>query len=268
MSDPIKILVFIGSPRNEESWSYKICKRLEDQITAQTPAEFDYVFVEKLKLPFCDGCLKCVTVGESACPEYDTIGPVAKKMDEADGIVLASPVHTFAITGLMKNFVEYFMYKRNRPSFFGKKAVAIAVASGGGHKNVLNVLENTSTAWGCDIVAQLGVSVTQMRKEAYAAAVDEQTNDIAGKFVDAISKGELDSPKLRHLINFRAMQMMTVSSKKETVNYAYWEEHDWLDKEYYTNAKIGFFPRLVANYVARKMRQSKKKDLVKPLRVS
>ena len=51
----------------------------------------------------------------------------------------------------MKNFVEYFMYKRNRPSFFGKKAVVFATAAGGGHKVVLDFLEGTAEGWGCDV---------------------------------------------------------------------------------------------------------------------
>ena len=119
---PLKILALVGSPRNEESWTYKYMRILEEKMQAIQPVEFEYVFVERLNVPFCDGCLKCINVGESACPEYDTIGPVAAKMDEADGLILGSPIHTFNITGLMKNFVEYFMYKRNRPSFFRQES--------------------------------------------------------------------------------------------------------------------------------------------------
>jgi multimeric flavodoxin WrbA len=240
---------------------------LEERIKAVHPAEIEYVFVEKLKLPFCDGCLQCVMVGEHECPEYDTIRVVAKKMDEADGIILGSPVHTFAITGLMKNFVEFFMYKRNRPSFFGKKALGIAVASGGGHKNVLDVLEHTSTAWGCDVVAQLGVSSTQLKKEGYLQALDEEVEDMAQKFVRAIERHELDPPKLRHMINFRAMQRMAYSAT-ETVNHSYWKERGWFNKEYYTDVPLNPFARLMAGYIARKMRQSTKKGNARPLRVS
>ena len=155
MTRPVKIVALIGSPRNEDSWTYKNIRLIESKMNAIQPTEVEYVFVQKLKVPFCDGCLSCVRVGEQSCPEYELIGPVAAQMDAADGLILGAPVHTFNVTGLMKNFVEYFMYKRNRPSFFGKKAVVTTTASGGGHKIVLDFLENTATAWGCDIVTRM-----------------------------------------------------------------------------------------------------------------
>jgi multimeric flavodoxin WrbA len=265
VQDPLNILVFIGSPRNEESWTYKSIQLLEEKIRAITPVNFEYVFVEKLRVPFCDGCLECVNVGEHACPEFSIIGPVAEKMDRADGLILGSPIHTFNITGLMKNFVEYFMYKRNRPSFFGKKAVVTATASGGGHTVVMDFLEQTANAWGCDVVARMGISSSQMQKPKYLEHVDAVTAEIAATFVKEIRKGELGSPKFRHLMNFRAMQNMT-RSMKGSVNYRYWAERNWLNAEYYTQVRINLFARLMAGYIAGKMRSSVRKGSQKPYR--
>jgi multimeric flavodoxin WrbA len=257
--------VFIGSPRNEESWTYKSIRILEEKIGALTPATFEYIFVEKLKLPFCDGCLGCVNTGEHACPEFATIGPLAEKMDKADGLILGSPIHTFNITGLMKNFVEFFMYKRNRPSFFGKKALVTATASGGGHTVVLDFLEQTANAWGCDVVGRIGISSSQMLKPRYLQHVDEVATEVADTFVKEIRKGELGSPKFRHLMNFRAMQNMTLN-QKDSVNFRYWQERNWLDAEYYTKVPISFFARLMAGYVAGKMRSSVRKGNQRPYR--
>ena len=169
----LDILVFIGSSRNEESWTYKVQQLIEEKMNAIRPTNFDYVFIERVGLPFCDGCLHCVTVGEHDCPDFAKVGPIAKRMDECDAMILASPVRTFAVTGLMKNFAEYFMYKRNRPSFFGKKTVVCATASGGGHEEVLKFLEGTASAWGCDVVTRLAISSSQMGKERYVKLVDQ-----------------------------------------------------------------------------------------------
>ena len=261
----IRILAVIGSPRNEESWTYKNIRLIEEKMNEIRPTEFEYVFIEKLHVPFCDGCLSCVRVGEESCPEYATIGPVAAKMDAADGIILGAPVHTFNVTGLMKNFVEYFMYQRNRPSFFGKKAVVTTTASGGGHQVVLDFLENTATAWGCDIVTRMGISSAQMKKEPYRLKVDAVAEEVARLFVDAIDKGELGSPKFRHLMNFVAMQNMT-RNQKGTKNYTYWEERDWLDARFYTDAPINPFARMLAGYISRKMRRAMRKGNVQPHR--
>ncbi len=262
---PLRVLAFVGSPRNEDSWTYKIMCRLEERMQAIRPTEVEYVFIQKTGVPFCDGCLSCVNVGEHACPEYARIGPIAAKMDAADGLILGAPVHTFAVTGLMKNFVEYFMYKRNRPSFFGKKAVVTATASGGGHTQVLDFLEVTATAWGCDVVTRLGISSTQLGKAAYQDKLAACVQEVAETFIREIEQGELGSPKFAALMNFRAMQNMT-RRQKDSVNHAYWTERDWLEAEYYTDVPINPFARAMAGYIARKMRRSIRKGNTKPYR--
>lgn len=264
-ASPLKILAFVGSPRNEESWTWKIMTRIETSMQAIQPVEVEYVFLQKVGVPFCDGCLSCVNVGESACPEFSTIGPIAAKMDAADGLILGAPVHTFAVTGLMKNFVEYFMYKRNRPSFFGKKAVVTATASGGGHTQVLDFLEGTATAWGCDVVTRLGVSSSQMKKPPYVEKVDACVQEVAETFISEINKSELGSPKFGALMNFRAMQNMT-RNQPGSVNHQFWTERDWFDKEYYTNVPINPWARMMAAYIARKMRRGIRKGNAKPYR--
>lgn len=263
--EPLQILVLIGSPRNEESWTYRNVRIIEEKMAALRPVNFEYMFLQRVGLPFCDGCLKCINVGESACPEYATVGPIAARMDAADGLILGAPVHTFNVTGLMKNFVEYFMYKRNRPSFFGKKAVVTATASGGGHKVVLDFLEQTANAWGCDVVSRMGISSTQTGKPNYMEKVHAVAEDVARTFVAEIERGEPGSPKFRHLMNFRAMQNMT-RNQKGSVNYRYWTERDWLDAEYYTRVPINPFARLMAGYIARRMRRSIRKGNQQPYR--
>lgn len=265
MTRPLKILAFVGSPRNEVSYTYKVMRQIEAAMNAIQPTEVEYVFLMRTGVGFCDGCLSCVNVGESACPEYDTIGPIAAKMDEADGLVLGASVHTFAVSGLMKNFVEYFMYKRNRPSFFRKKALVTCTASGGGHKGVLEFLQGTAQAWGCDVVSRLGISSSQMKKERYLKLVDERTREIAADFIQAINEDTLDEVKLPQLVNFRAMQIMT-RAQKGSVNHAYWQERGWLEADYYTNAPIGSWAKLVANHIARKMRAAIRKGNVEPVR--
>jgi len=238
---------------------------IEEKMNSIQPTEVEYVFLQKVAVPFCDGCLHCVTVGEHSCPEYAKIGPIAERMDRADGLILGAPVHTFHVTGLMKNFVEYFMYKRNRPSFFGKKAVVTATASGGGHRNVLDFLENTASAWGCDVVTRMGISSAQMQKAAYVERVDAVVDEVAQIFVREINKGELGSPKFDALMNFRAMQNMT-RNQKDSVNFRFWQERDWLDAEYYTDVSVNPFARIMAGYIARKMRTATRKGNLKPIR--
>ena len=262
---PLRVLAIVGSPRNEDSWTYRGIRLIEERMQRLREVEFEYVFVQKTRIPFCDGCLSCVNVSERACPEFDKVGPIAAKMKAADALILGAPVHTFNVTGLMKNFVEYFMYQRNRPSFFGKKAVVTATASGGGHTVVLDFLEQTANAWGCDVVSRMGLSSSQMGKEAYRERAEAVAEDVARTLLGEIDKGELQSPRFRHLMNFRAMQNMA-RSQKNSVNNRYWEERNWFNAEYYTDVPINPFARVMAGYIARKMRKSVRTGNLKPYR--
>ena len=261
----LKILAIIGSPRNEESFSYKTLQRVEAEMNTLQPTEFEYLFLERTGLPFCDGCLSCVRKGEEFCPQYSIIAPIVQKIEQADGLALAAPVHTFNVAGLMKNFVEYFMYKRNRPSFFGKKAIVVTAAAGGGHKVVLDFLERTAAAWGCDVVARLGISSSQMQRDAYIQKVSAAVEDISGKFVTAIGEAEMQSPDFASLINFRTMQIMTNAATK-TKNYTYWAERGWLGARYYKDVAINPFTELAVNMIAGRIRAAKKKGKINPIR--
>ncbi|TFG81349.1 MAG: hypothetical protein E4H19_14760 [Chromatiales bacterium] len=216
MTKTLNILALIGSPRNEDSYTYKVIRQIEAQMNDLHPTTVEYVFLCKVLVPYCDGCLSC-------------------------------------------------MYKRNRPSFFGKKAIVTCTASGGGHKGVLDFLEGTASAWGCDVVTRLGISSAQMHKERYLGLVEECTADVARKFVTGISAGGLQRVTFRQLVNFRAMQNMT-RARKGTRNHAYWAERNWLDANYYNDAPVNPFARIMASYVARQMRTAIRKGNITPFR--
>lgn len=234
-------------------------------MNALQPTQFEYVFLQRIGLPFCDGCLSCVRDGEEFCPEFSVIGPLVKKIEEADGIALAAPVYTFNVTGLMKNFCEYFMFKRNRPSFFGKKAIVVTAASGGGHKVVLDFLQSTAAAWGCDVVGRLGISSSQMQREIYKEKVAVATQDMVEKFLTGIVKADQQSPDFATLINFRAMQVMT-NAIQTTINYRYWSERGWLEANYYTDVPMNPVTRLAVGFIAWRIRRARKKGKISPIR--
>ena len=261
----LNILAIIGSYRNEESHSYKTLKLIEARMNALQPTRFEFIFLQRVGLPFCDGCLSCVRKGEEYCPEFESIDPIVKKMELADGIALAAPVYTFNVTGLMKNFCEYFMYKRNRPSFFGKQAIVVTAASGGGHKVVLDFLHRTAGAWGCDVVGRLGISASQMKSEAYIEKVDAAAQDVAEKFSSAIINQDQQSPDFGALINFRTMQLMT-NGAATTKNYHYWAERGWLDADYYTDVPSKPLARLAVNFITWRIRTARKKGKISPVR--
>jgi len=148
----VKVLAVIGSPRKGNT--YEIVRRVEDKMKSLGPVEFEYVFLKDVNLGRCRGCQLCILRGEDACPLGDDRALLERKMREAGGLILASPVYALQVTAVTKNFLDHFAYLFHRPRLFGKKALVIANAAGG-LKDTARLLADNARAWGCDVVARL-----------------------------------------------------------------------------------------------------------------
>jgi len=114
----------IGSPRKGNT--YEIVRRIEDKMMSLGPIEFEYIFLKDAYLGSCCGCQLCFLHGEGACPLGDDRAVMAQKMQEVDGLILASPVYALQVPAVMKNLLDRFAYLFHRPRLFGKKALAVA----------------------------------------------------------------------------------------------------------------------------------------------
>lgn len=84
----------------------------------------------------CLGCWTCFNKDLTHCPHYKKLKPLMDAMDEADVVILASPVYVYHATGQMMAFLDHFgtrwMVHRPDARAFQKQGVAIATAAGGG----------------------------------------------------------------------------------------------------------------------------------------
>lgn len=108
-----------------------LSKKLEGEVTEFfLPKDFD---------SFCVGCTACFGKSETLCPHYEKLKPITKAIDNADVIILASPVYVYHVTGAMKTFLDHYGYRwmvhRPEEKMFRKQAVCISTAAGGGMKS-------------------------------------------------------------------------------------------------------------------------------------
>ena len=57
---------------------------------------------------YCIGCTQCFMQSEKKCPHYEKLAPITKAIDEADVIILESPVYVYHVTGSMKAFLDHY----------------------------------------------------------------------------------------------------------------------------------------------------------------
>lgn len=199
-------------------------------LETELPVEFGYLWLKDASLQPCRGCLACFTQGEEKCPVRDNACLIEQKMREADGVVFATPVYGFSVTGQMKTFIDRLSYVFHRPRFFDKKALLLTTAGVMGNDDVLKYLDTVARLWGFEIAGKAGTitaaPVPRYRIEQNRKAIARA----AREFAAALRSPARKSPGLYDVMVFFGQrgafsQMEGISP----ADYRYWKERGWLD---------------------------------------
>ena len=123
----MKVLAFNGSPRKTWNTATLLHKALEG--AASREAETELIHLYDLDYKGCRSCFACKTKeGKSygKCAVKDDLQPILRKVEEADAIILGSPIYFGTVTGAMRSFMErlmfpYLKYTNPPQSLFPKK---------------------------------------------------------------------------------------------------------------------------------------------------
>ena len=123
----MKIIVINGSPRKDWNTATLLNKALEG--AASQGAETELIHLYDLNYKGCISCFSCkLKDGKSygKCAVQDALTPILGRIEEADGLILGSPIYLGAVTGEMRSFLErlvfpYLVYDAQRSSLFKKK---------------------------------------------------------------------------------------------------------------------------------------------------
>lgn len=123
----MKIIAVNGSPRKE--WNTATLLRHALEGAAAKGAETELIHLYDLDYKGCVSCFACKRKGGRSygrCAVNDGLKPVLQKIEEADGVVLGSPVYFGLVTGEMRSFLErlcfqYLVYDEGHSVLFPKK---------------------------------------------------------------------------------------------------------------------------------------------------
>ena len=101
----MKVVAFNGSPRKEGN-TYLLIQRVFEELKKEG-IETEYVHIGGKPLRGCTACLKCRENKDKRCvlPD-DHLNGYVEKMEEAQGILLASPVFFSNVTAEMKALID------------------------------------------------------------------------------------------------------------------------------------------------------------------
>jgi len=132
----MKVLLVNGSPHAHG------CTRTALDIVAgeleRNGIETEVVHVGHKDIRGCIGCYKCRELGHCVF-DNDLVNEVAKKFEEADGLVIGSPVYYAGPNGTLISFLNRLFFSTSFPKRF-KVGAAVASARRAGTGNTLDQL--------------------------------------------------------------------------------------------------------------------------------
>jgi multimeric flavodoxin WrbA len=132
----MKVFVINGSFRKEGNTDIIIDKVLEG--CKSMSAETEKVYVDELNINSCEGCLECRA--EGICRQEDGLAEIVKKLEQADVIIIGSPIYGNYMTGQLKILLDRLMGVISRITYVpggGIKSITRLVIK---KRNILSIL--------------------------------------------------------------------------------------------------------------------------------
>ena len=228
--------------------------------------------IAHMNIQTCHGCRLCFNKGEEACPHRDDLLGIYTSVQEADLLVIGSPIYVEDINGVLKNWIDRMAFICHRPSLFGKKAFLICTSGSGASGHGLKTVQRAFQSWGIHTIGKAQfIAGAKTEKEAFLQKYGQKEEKIVATVLR--SMGIHRKPSLISLVTFQVQKMyylnagssqtlvragvevslqggksapdsetaLSAASVRETYDYAFWKNAGWLgrDRAYYTDESIG-----------------------------
>ncbi len=165
----MKVLMLKGSPRANGNTSVALNQM--KAVFEQNGIETEIVNVGSSRVHGCQACGGCGKIGK--CVFDDLVNEVATKFEEADGLVVASPVYYASANGTLVSLLDRLFYSARFDKTM-KVGASIAVARRGGTSATFDMLNKYFT------ISGMPVASSQYWNSVHGAALGEAEQDKEG----------------------------------------------------------------------------------------
>lgn len=144
----MKVLMINGSPRANSNTGAALAEM--EKIFAQEGIETEIIQIGNKDIRGCVACLSCAKNGK--CVFDDLVNEIAPKFEEADGLVIGSPVYYGAPNGTLVSFLDRLFYSTRFDKTM-KVGAAVVAARRSGLTASLDVLNKYFTISGMPVAS-------------------------------------------------------------------------------------------------------------------
>jgi len=233
----MKITVIYGNIHHGSTWH--CMDLLKQELSRYDTIEVTEFYMPKDMPHFCKGCFSCFFNGEQTCPHAESINPIVESLEEADLIVLTSPVYAMDVSGQLKALLDHlcFMWLSHRPNpkMFNTVGLSIATTAGAGLSHTTKTMQNSLKFWGVKKRFALKEAVSAMKwDEVPTKNKVKLKRDIeitAKKIAEKVNNIEKTPAPLFRRFMFKMMLGMMKKNTWNPRDKNYWEDQGWLRGE-------------------------------------
>lgn len=242
-----KVTALIGS--QQKRLTYKSVQEFEKNLKSFGDIEFEVVFLKDYRLEFCRGCCLCFEKGEEYCPLKDDRDLLLKKINESDGVILATPNYSFQVSAQIKNLLDRMSFVLHRPRLFGKTFTAIVTQGIFGGVKIKKYLQTIEGNWGAktsDGCCVRALGPTEPRDDI---KISKEIKKASRRFYKELMRPAKPAPSIFRLMIFRMARMSIMNLQNEQFrDYRYYKENGWFTSDYYYDVSLGIFKKLAGYF--------------------
>ncbi|KNZ42625.1 flavodoxin family protein [Acetobacterium bakii] len=233
----MKVTVINGNTRHGSTWH--CMDLLKQELSRYEAIEVTEFYMPRDMPHFCKGCFSCFLNGEETCPHAESIDPIVKAMEEADLVVLTSPVYGMDVSGQLKALLDHlcFMWLSHRPNpkMFNTVGLSISTTAGAGLSHTTKTMQNSLKFWGLKKRFALKEPVSAMKWDEVPtknkAKIRRDVALTAKKIAEKVSNIEKQPSPLFRRFMFKMMLGMMKKNTWNPTDRNHWEAQGWLSGE-------------------------------------
>jgi multimeric flavodoxin WrbA len=246
----LKILIIHGSPHKGQT--FEVTMDFLKELGNRIEIEVRHIFLFQERLELCRGCGTCITLGEDRCPSKDGLLQIHAMIQDADTVIITTPIYALQVSVLVKNLLERSAYIMHRPCYFGKWFMSISTQAYSGDKDVAKYLANAMHFCGFNIIPGLRLTVAPGdRTTAQKKKFKKKINTAVKQFQAIEKKDKFPVPTWKELMMFRFRRSAITSKSYMDVfprDVEYFRENDWLRTAYYYNVHLNPLMKIAGRF--------------------
>ena len=177
----------------------------------------------------CLGCDTCHKKG--GCVQKDAFEEIRGKIQQADGLILASPNYIFKVSAQLKAFMDRCCGVIHLMEFEGKYGASVVTSSGGDEAPIAEYMNHFLITTGIRPVGAVWATMGALTNDNFTDDIRKQAQKLGEDLVIAWKHGTLDPSTEHSMAAFRERmrQLMLWRKQQWPYEYEYWRSHRGLE---------------------------------------